>query len=388
DVICAAKVARNLTLRKYLKSTFCKAEKNSLFFKFTCMACFIIQISDFGLQKSIYRVLFYNLLSYIFYFWEKYSYTMGGHHRKESNCLNCGAQVTHNFCSYCGQENTVHPESVGHIISHFFQDFTHFDSKFFTSMKNLFFKPGHLTKEYNLGRRKRFINPIRMYIFVSLVVFSYLFFETKKTENIRLDLDNTETSVLDQNKIKFSIGGKPVTPHSWKQDIDSTIIKYSPLAGDGYFTKKTKSLLVSSLSRFKAEPDAFISNFLTNFMHNLPKTLLICLPFFALLLYLLYFNNRNYFVEHIIFSIHFHIFLLLLFLLTMLLLKIDFLEVPVILIFPLVVLIYLYKSLGNVYKGSKLTTIMKEMVLVMLYLVILYSVQILNVLFSLSGSHI
>ena len=123
-------------------------------------------------------------------------------------------------------------------------------------------------------------------------------------------------------------------------------------------------------------------------MHNLPKTLLICLPFFALLLYLLYFNNRNYFVEHIIFSIHFHIFLLLLFLLTMLLLKIDFLEVPVILIFPLVVLIYLYKSLGNVYKGSKLTTIMKEMVLVMLYLVILYSVQILNVLFSLSGSHI
>ncbi len=313
---------------------------------------------------------------------------MGGHHRKESNCLNCGAQVTHNFCSYCGQENTVHPESVGHIISHFFQDFTHFDSKFFTSMKNLFFKPGHLTKEYNLGRRKRFINPIRMYIFVSLVVFSYLFFETKKTENIRLDLDNTETSELDQNKIKFSIGSKPVTPHSWKQDIDSTIIKYSPLAGDGYFTKKTKSLLVSSLSRFKAEPDAFISNFLTNFMHNLPKTLLICLPFFALLLYLLYFNNRKYFVEHIIFSIHFHIFLLLLFLLTMLLLKIDFLEIPVILIFPLVVLIYLYKSLRNVYKGSKLTTIMKEMVLVMLYLVILYSVQILNVLFSLSGSHI
>lgn len=122
-------------------------------------------------------------------------------------------------------------------------------------------------------------------------------------------------------------------------------------------------------------------------MHNLPKTLLICLPIFALLLFLLYFNNRNYFVEHIIFSIHFHIFLLLLFLLTMLLLKIDFLEIPVILIFPLVVLIYLYKSLRNVYKGSKLTTIMKEMVLVMLYLVILYSVQILNVLFPLSGSH-
>jgi len=57
--------------------------------------------------------------------------------RKEKNCLNCVTTVVGKYCHLCGQENVEPKESVWHLISHFFNDITHFDGKFFGSFKDL-----------------------------------------------------------------------------------------------------------------------------------------------------------------------------------------------------------------------------------------------------------
>ena len=57
--------------------------------------------------------------------------------RKEKKCLNCNAIVHDRFCGICGQENIEPKESAWHLINHFFQDITHFDGKFFSSLKYL-----------------------------------------------------------------------------------------------------------------------------------------------------------------------------------------------------------------------------------------------------------
>ncbi|MEO8860602.1 MAG: hypothetical protein ABI358_04220, partial [Ginsengibacter sp.] len=64
--------------------------------------------------------------------------------RTQRNCLNCGTQLQGRYCHTCGQENVSPKESVWHLISHFFNDVTHFDGKFFTSIKDLILKPGFL----------------------------------------------------------------------------------------------------------------------------------------------------------------------------------------------------------------------------------------------------
>ncbi len=79
------------------------------------------------------------------------------------------------FCHNCGQENIEPKESVWHLVSHFFQDITHFGVKFFTSLKDLIIKPGFLSKEYMIGRRVRYLNPIRMYLFTSAIFFLIFF---------------------------------------------------------------------------------------------------------------------------------------------------------------------------------------------------------------------
>lgn len=101
---------------------------------------------------------------------------MSAHHlRHDKSCLNCGATVEERFCSRCGQENLEPKESVGHLIRHFFEDLTHFDGKFFVTVKDLIIRPGFLTREYVAGRRMSYLNPIRMYIFISAVFFVVLF---------------------------------------------------------------------------------------------------------------------------------------------------------------------------------------------------------------------
>ncbi|HRO46955.1 DUF3667 domain-containing protein [Agriterribacter sp.] len=98
--------------------------------------------------------------------------------RKEKSCLNCGAPVQERYCGICGQENIEPRESAWHLVTHFFYDITHFDGKFFTTVRYLLLKPGFLTAEYVKGRRASHLHPIRMYVFTSafffLIYFSFI----------------------------------------------------------------------------------------------------------------------------------------------------------------------------------------------------------------------
>jgi len=95
--------------------------------------------------------------------------------RTEKICLNCNANLHGRYCHVCGQENLEPKETVWHLVSHFFNDITHFDGKFFSTVKLLITKPGFLSKEYMIGRRASYLNPIRMYVFTSAIFFLIFF---------------------------------------------------------------------------------------------------------------------------------------------------------------------------------------------------------------------
>ncbi len=95
--------------------------------------------------------------------------------RKEKNCLNCGSEVLGRYCQVCGQENLEPKETVWHLVTHFVNDITHFDGKFFATLKYLLLKPGFLSQEYVRGRRMSYLHPIRMYVFTSAIFFVIFF---------------------------------------------------------------------------------------------------------------------------------------------------------------------------------------------------------------------
>ncbi|WP_129715742.1 DUF3667 domain-containing protein [Pedobacter sp. SYP-B3415] len=95
----------------------------------------------------------------------------GGKYRKEHNCLNCGEHVEKHYCSNCGQPNIELKEPFWHFISHSIGHYFHFDSKFFQTLVPLLTKPGQVTLDYIAGKRARYLPPVSMYIFVSIVYF-------------------------------------------------------------------------------------------------------------------------------------------------------------------------------------------------------------------------
>jgi hypothetical protein len=107
--------------------------------------------------------------------------------RKEKICLNCNAALYGRYCHVCGQENLEPKESVWHLVNHFFEDITHFDGKFFSTVKYLITKPGFLSKEYMQGRRASYLNPIRMYVFTSAFFFIVLFSTTSPDKIMKLE---------------------------------------------------------------------------------------------------------------------------------------------------------------------------------------------------------
>src|SRR5690606_9953155 len=106
--------------------------------------------------------------------------------RKEKDCLNCGTIVHGKYCHVCGQENTEPKESFWGMVSHFFNDITHFDGKFFTTLRVLLTRPGFLSAEYMRGRRMSYLNPVRMYVFTSALFFLIFFSIRNADEGVKI----------------------------------------------------------------------------------------------------------------------------------------------------------------------------------------------------------
>lgn len=114
--------------------------------------------------------------------------------RNYKNCLNCNAEVHGKYCHICGQENLEPTESLWHLITHFFNDITHFDGKFFSTLGLLLTRPGFLSAEYKMGRRNSYLNPVRMYIFTSFFFFLLFFTVLTPKENL-IDLSDSIYSI-------------------------------------------------------------------------------------------------------------------------------------------------------------------------------------------------
>lgn len=81
-----------------------------------------------------------------------------------TTCLNCGGEIQHHFCPYCGQKKEVEKlnwRSLLHEIAHFF---THIEKGFLNTSFQLLIRPGRVIKGYLEGKRKKYHKPISFYL--------------------------------------------------------------------------------------------------------------------------------------------------------------------------------------------------------------------------------
>ena len=87
------------------------------------------------------------------------------------SCLNCGTPLSGAYCAHCGQAAHVHRSlhSLGHDILH---GVFHFEGKFWSTLPQLFFFPGRLTRRYIDGERAKFVSPMALFLFTVFSMFA------------------------------------------------------------------------------------------------------------------------------------------------------------------------------------------------------------------------
>jgi Protein of unknown function (DUF3667) len=153
------------------------------------------------------------------------------------------------------------------------------------------------------------------------------------------------------------------------EEYDSSERKLPDSLQDGWLKRKAMERLIFANEEYHQDKRRYKELFIENVYHSFPKILFWSLPFFALILNVLYFRHKQFFyVSHGIFTIHVYCATFILFLVSILLnalsdwanwgwLKIvtDLLQ----LVLWFYIMIYLYKAMRGFYKQRRFKTFVK-----------------------------
>lgn len=178
-------------------------------------------------------------------------------------CATCGEPLQSRYCHHCGEKvHFRHEFAFQHYFREIMHQVTSLDVKIFNTLRVLVTKPGQLTEEYLLGRKNKYIRPLRLYLSSSMLYFfSFSFFNKAALVDIR-------------NVLRFDFSGRLLPLITAKQQL-------SGLTGEIFFREVNQQL------------------------NNKIALLLIPAIFaYALVFKAVFFAKKRYYAEHLIFCLH------------------------------------------------------------------------------------
>lgn len=171
---------------------------------------------------------------------------------KDSKCDNCGEELLGTFCWVCGQKDSHYNRSLFKIIGDFFKEMFDVDSRVFTTLSTLFFRPGTLSIQFRENKRASYVTPIRLYLFSSLVFF-FLVAITSQTANVQLGNENN-VNTTDQSPLA-SIQPSTDSRSRSREEIDDCLssIRSSNRIDDRIF-ESAKDVLKGRIATLEHDP--------------------------------------------------------------------------------------------------------------------------------------
>ncbi|HAD82504.1 TPA: hypothetical protein DCG35_08600 [Candidatus Edwardsbacteria bacterium] len=258
------------------------------------------------------------------------------------NCLNCGALLHGKYCHDCGQKNTDINVPFRELLHEFLWDELRIDSRFVHTLVPLIIRPGFLTADYVAGKRMRYVPPLRTYVIISFVLFLLLAMTSRRSH-----LEGLQDEPEARSEIKaVETAPQPLAGPDTAAALEDT------LSFDHRFTQ----MVEKGYRRGTDNPELFVETLIERFAQGM----FLLMPLFALLLKMLYIRSGRYYMQHLIFSIHFHAFV---FLTILVITATRFLHIPVLSqwlsLLIMTIPLYLYLSLKRFYRQGFWPTFIK-----------------------------
>lgn len=258
-------------------------------------------------------------------------------------CANCGTPLAGPYCARCGQRVADFHRSVWRFAAEFFDNAICWDNKLLLTLEPLFKQPGFLTREFMLGRRVRYVHPLRLFLFTSAVCLTLLQYTHSSLVHVDARPDKAHKAGAAHANLGAAASPAPAPDpvnasppatapgkEAGAEGRQTTEDDDHDPAGDAIKRAVAENLARSGKdgeARINAAADAMeratarlnepggrerFSRAMTDgVQQRLSWVALALLPIFALILRSAYWRNDSFYFEHLIFSLHYHTFLLL-----------------------------------------------------------------------------
>lgn len=193
--------------------------------------------------------------------------------KSSAPCPTCRQPLSGNFCAHCGEKRPAAADHTLHrFLEHLFEALTHADGKIFRTLRFLLARPGQLTADYLRGCRKPYIPPLQLFLIANLVFF------------LLHPLIGSNTLTTDLN----------------------TQLHYT------WHHATVESLVTPRLALRKLTVEAYAAIFDPAAITLAKSLVILVVPAFSLAVMALYWRQRRNLAAHLVFSLHFSAFWLLL----------------------------------------------------------------------------
>lgn len=122
-----------------------------------------------------------------------------------TKCLNCGHIYKGQFCPHCGQKAKTKRLQFVELLKNFIAPFVGGDSKAVNTCRDLFIRPGYMVRDYLLGKRIRYYNPLQFLIF-AITTYAIVSYVLGVHTSVFDDLAEIELDFEDKTKDYVSLG--------------------------------------------------------------------------------------------------------------------------------------------------------------------------------------
>lgn len=258
-------------------------------------------------------------------------------------CANCSAPLHGQYCADCGQRARGRMISLWELIKEASEILTSLDSRLWRSLGVLLFLPGRLTRDYLLGKRARYIPALRLFLGLSILFF-FLFSLDARFGVISDGGDDGDVSLQIQIGDDEAADTPPDTaPADEAPAAGGTVGETPPQTSGGTVSGTTPETADSGTSeeeqpcddikvswpenwrwmeqwlstdRVKTACEKIVADHGESFsralLERIPAMMFLFLPLMAVVMKLLYPLSRRFYVEHLLFLVHYHAFFYLL----------------------------------------------------------------------------
>jgi hypothetical protein len=213
-------------------------------------------------------------------------------------CPNCGAALATprpRYCGDCGQETDIKAPTLVEFAQQFGGSYMAMEGALWRTLGLLLFKPGQLTLAYFVGRRRRYVLPLRLYLTISLLALLLL----KVTGAVQVNIQGDPVEALSQAKVERGV------------IIDAGSVQVGLRQGQPYCEGLPESVCERAKRRLKLDPQS-LSNELQEakgrFIGHMGTAMFLLLPAFAMWMKLVFIDKRRRYTEHLVFALHLHAF--------------------------------------------------------------------------------